>query len=57
MIHQSHNFGQEDSDGFVTPRCECGWTFGPVPDPETACDVLMEHAFNAGINYASAALR
>jgi len=35
----------EDEDGWIIPRCTCGWEWGPVPDRETATDVLMEHVF------------
>jgi hypothetical protein len=38
----------EDGDGFLVPRCTCGWEGPPVPDDETATDVLMDHAFMAG---------
>lgn len=37
----------EDDDGWLIVRCTCGFLFGPVPDNETAMDVLMEHAAEA----------
>jgi len=37
----------EDEDGWIIPRCTCGWEWGVVPDHETATDVLMEHAFRS----------
>ena len=31
------------------PRCTCGWEAPAVPDDETATDVLMDHAYMAGV--------
>lgn len=31
-----------DDVGWLIAACTCGWSFGPVPDDETATDVLME---------------
>lgn len=45
-MHASAN--TTDADGWVIPSCVCGWAFGPVPDDETATDVLMDHAYTAG---------
>lgn len=42
-----------DEDGWITPKCVCGWSFGPTPDDETATDVLMDHAYEAGLAYAA----
>ena len=42
-------WGTRDHDGWLLPTCQCGWTFGPVPDDETCCDVLMAHAYQRGI--------
>lgn len=44
-----------DSDGWLIVRCTCGWSLlGPVPDNETATDVLMEHAFHEGAKQGEA---
>jgi len=29
--------------------CSCGFALGQLPDLETTVDVLMEHAFDAGL--------
>lgn len=47
MSHVSADI-EADNDGWYNPTCSCGFTFGPVPDVETAVDVLMEHAYDAG---------
>jgi hypothetical protein len=52
LIHQSDGIG-EDDDGFFTPRCTCGWRWGPCPDLETLVDVLMDHAAERAITEAS----
>jgi hypothetical protein len=33
----------EDEDGWPIVTCSCGFTFGPVPDAETAADVWGDH--------------
>lgn len=45
--HTSDNY--EDEEGWIIVRCSCGLAWGPVPDAETATDVLMEHAYRAGL--------
>lgn len=47
--HYSENGFEEDESGFVAPKCACGWKCYPCPDIETACDALMQHAYEAGI--------
>ena len=42
-MHLSVDFYEND-EGWWEPKCECGWTFGVVPDAETAVDALMQHA-------------
>ena len=39
----------EDADSFITVKCGCGSILGPAPDPETALDMAMEHAYHAGL--------
>ena len=46
--HISQSGFVEDADGFVLVECGCGVVLGPAPDTETALDMAMEHAFNAG---------
>lgn len=43
MMHLSVDFYEND-EGWWEPRCACGWSFGVVPDAETAADALMQHA-------------
>lgn len=44
-LHQSDPVCFEaDAEGWYTARCECGWSFGPLPDVETMVDALMAHA-------------
>lgn len=38
-----------DEDGWIVATCTCGATFGPCPDAETATDILMDHAYEAGL--------
>ena len=52
MRHASSN--SEDPDGFIIPRCTCGWEAPAVPDDETATDVLMDHAYMAGVRAVEA---
>lgn len=47
MNHSADNY--EDDEGWTIARCSCGIEWGPVPDAETATDVLMEHAYGAGV--------
>jgi hypothetical protein len=50
MIHQSDSETFiVDDQGFMTARCSCGWSFGPVPGPDEVVDVLMEHAYEIGL--------
>jgi hypothetical protein len=37
-----------DGTGFYAAACNCGWRSGYLPDLETVCDALMEHAASAG---------
>lgn len=46
--HYSVNF-EENDEGWYVPECQCGWTWAPVPDAETAADALMEHAYVQGV--------
>lgn len=39
----------EDAAGFVSVICGCGVVVGPMPDPETALDAAMEHAYQAAM--------
>lgn len=41
----------EDEDGFMTARCACTWTMGPLPGPEEVADALMDHAYEEGCLY------
>ena len=45
--HYSVDFVQ-DHQGWWQGRCNCGRDLGVFPDPEDACDALMDHAFRAG---------
>jgi hypothetical protein len=38
-----------DDEGWFQARCTCGWAFGPLTGMEEVADVLMEHAFAAGV--------
>lgn len=49
--HVSDEFYEND-EGWYEAKCSCGTTLGIFPDPETACDALMEHAYEAGMNDA-----
>lgn len=42
-VSDENSFVPED-DGFYVPRCQCGWSWGAVPDLDIVTDVLMEHA-------------
>lgn len=48
-FHQVDSRCVEDTRGFFTPRCECGWRWAPVPDIETLIDALMQHARKQGL--------
>lgn len=41
-----------DVNGFYVARCRCRFSFGPLPDLETLCNALMEHAFDEGADGA-----
>lgn len=41
----------EDEEGWYTAACECGFEIDGLPDLETAVDILMEHAFEAGVHW------
>lgn len=45
--HLSEDFCQQD-DGWWVARCTCGFGSAPLPDSETACDMLMQHAYFMG---------
>ena len=45
--HYSQVF-EETADGWYKPVCSCGKKVGAYPDAETACDALMQHAYEAG---------
>lgn len=45
--HYSVDFVQ-DHQGWWQGRCNCGLDLGVFPDPEDACDALMDHAYEAG---------
>ena len=49
MSHISQMGFIEDADSFITVKCGCGSILGPAPDPETALDMAMEHAYHAGL--------
>jgi hypothetical protein len=42
MIDHVSTFTEDDA-GWPTVSCSCGFTFGPVPDMETAADVWGDH--------------
>lgn len=46
-VHVSKDFAKV-VNGWWYARCACGFRRGPFPDAETACDVLMGHAFAVG---------
>jgi hypothetical protein len=37
-----------DEGGWWEAVCECGENLGAFPDAETACDALMQHAYDEG---------
>ena len=49
-----------DDDGWFMAECSCGWkagmTGGKYPTAEDACDALMDHAYDAGVKDAQAAV-
>lgn len=47
QAHYSENF-EADINGWWEPTCACGKRLGVFPDAETACDALMQHAYEAG---------
>lgn len=38
---------EPDQDDWFHARCECGFSFGPLPSREEVIDVLIEHATDA----------
>ena len=46
--HYSESF-EQNGEGWYEPVCSCGAKPGVFPDAETACDALMQHAYEAGI--------
>lgn len=50
MERHECNFFYEDEDGWWPLECSCGAKLGVAPDPETAVDILMDHANQAGYN-------
>lgn len=53
--HITRNGMDVDEMGFISVTCSCGEVVGPMPDPETALDVMMEHAYYAGVSDGRAA--
>jgi hypothetical protein len=51
VIHSS-NVTMGD-DGWIIPRCTCGWLTPAVPSYEEVMDLLMDHAAEAafGVGY------
>jgi hypothetical protein len=47
--HDLDSESLQPADGWLFPRCRCGWSFGPVPDMETFIDCLMAHAFDSAL--------
>lgn len=41
-------FERDEHHEFVFVTCGCGIEIGAAPDEETALDMAMEHAYNAG---------
>ena len=48
MPHESLEF-ETNGEGWWEPVCTCGARPGVFPDAETACDALMQHAYEAGV--------
>lgn len=53
--HYTADGVEQDEEGWYVPSCACGWKWAPCPDIETAVDVLMEHAYEAGLASAGGA--
>ena len=50
----AHNIADffQDDDGWYFGKCACGFQTGACPDDETVIDVLMDHAYMAGLTEA-----
>jgi hypothetical protein len=46
-VHYSADFYAND-EGWWEAVCNCGANLGVFPDAETACDALMQHAYEEG---------
>lgn len=53
-VHQTATGTLHPTDGWYEARCACGFRLGQLPDLETMVDVLMEHAYDAGLREARA---
>jgi hypothetical protein len=51
--HYSVDFYEEAS--WWEAKCNCGANLGVFPDAETACDALMQHAYEEGVAVQQAA--
>lgn len=51
--HFSVDFA-ENAEGWWVPRCMCEWEGGPCPTAEDACDALMDHAYESGVEKEAA---